>query len=631
MPCIEPKCIVTYNLWNFENLAAALHLRSKSNLFAVAAMARPVSKIMGLIVLTIGLASTHMVLAGDLDSYEFSASWDSFPPDPIAIDRVLSDWKAVSIDDDRFVSETGKDVRAWGVAIQTLNELLQAPVADKRKLIARLRSLGFNQIQFVGLDFDDPGIYRDWKKDRELPAEKLAQYCELIEAARSEGMVYTVALNQITDKYLPDSRSGPNKSPKKLKRLKGVQLFEPSILAATKEWFATILTSELPGCRYALANDPGLMYLNIVNEDSLFIYYGNGYKTFSKENINYLSDMFSNYLVGKFGGIESTARILFPRQSEQREKMLLSKSVGLCRAAEQSIYPRWCSETMEFFTELEKEYFLGLKKTIRSAGYKGPITTTNNWYGSRNAKLNVLYGDATNIHVYFDPPRRIKLPLGSAYRLLNQSFVRSGFNTNYEQARQLYRLPSSIYEKRPAIISEWNHGIWSDYVYEGPILLTLAGVTQDVSVMTIHSYLPRRESYKSSYSSMGLSVIGNPTLTAMLPTLARAFLLPNDSRNMPAKATRFSLSTQRRETAYKPDRLAFKAYESVVNSGQLFTTKFRQSLGDDSRRESKKSRSITAPELSWQRNGEHSTLVADLGNTVMFAGDTRSWTALSDD
>jgi hypothetical protein len=76
---------------------------------------------------------------------------------------------------------------------------------------------------------------------------------------------------------------------------------------------------------------------------------------------------------------------------------------------------------------------------------------------------------------------------------------------------------------RPLIVSEWNHSAWSDYAYEGPLLMTAYAAFQGYRGLLIHTYFGRAADVRVESGNRALAWVGNPVLEALTPTLALAF------------------------------------------------------------------------------------------------------------
>jgi len=545
-----------------------------------------------LIVLLISMVFCSYLNAAD-EYYLFDATWNRpFPQEIKSLANKhasASGLQNISASHGYLVDEAGKRVKLWGAAIRLTNELLASPGADKKQLILTMKNLGFNEIRFNGLDFTDPGIYTKWQKTGEFDQKKMAGLCELIEHARDNGMAYTLSVNHITTKFSLDKSLTLNKHHDGNKRLKQVQFYDDAIIKQTKKWFSALLSEKHNGCRFAFNNDPSFYYLNIVNEDSIFQGYAENFRHLSKENIKALEHRFYEYVVYRFNTLNAAFNKWISQKSHSLRSFISigNKQLRLCYKKEDWLKStEWCNTTIEFLMHIEENYFTSIKQEIKKAGYAGVITTTNIWYGYFNLINNDTIGDAINTHIYFDPIKRKKI-MGKKYEAIsNFSFIESPYKYEGFSKNQIFRLFTSAVVGKPIIISEWNHLMWSDYAYEGPILLMATSLLQDVQSISLHTFVSKN-SYTNKISKSGLSVLGNPVLYALLPSLGSAFLNTEIEKDRPFLEFEENVSLKNWETLFsggmRPQHL-----NDDVPIEQGFKNKIRKTLGNKSTRQFEK-------------------------------------------
>ncbi|MES9970981.1 MAG: hypothetical protein ABW092_13185, partial [Candidatus Thiodiazotropha sp.] len=308
---------------------------------------------------------------------------------------------------------------------------------------------------------------------------------------------FCIDINHNTGKFTSKSIK-PNKLKDKKKKYKIVQLFHPKLIKATIDWYEAFLSSHHPGCETKYAKDDAFFYINIVNEDSLFRSYFESFGRLSKDNRKMLETQYKRYRG--------------------------NKNVTLCEHRDFNVNDDNCTETINFLKKREADYYKSITNTIKKTGYSGLITTTNSWYGVFNRDVNNTLGDAMNTHIYFSPVKT-KTLLGKRFRVINnKSFVSDLLHLDGWDETQLFRIPATHITGTPMIISEWNHSLWSDYLYEGAIILLGLSLQYDVSVMTVHTIFDRFMGSDSNIAKTPYTVFGNPVLYAMLPSLSKAFI-----------------------------------------------------------------------------------------------------------
>lgn len=412
---------------------------------------------------------------------------------------------------DVLLDAENKPIKLWGGIFRLTNNLLDSSREEKIEIINALHSIGFNYFRIVGVDFGDPGIYSDWSKNSIFPKEKMKNLCEFTELMKEKGIVYSIDINHIAGKFKDVSKNS-NKISDLNKSFKYVELFDQDIIKQTIKWYESFLTQQHQGCKTNYANDPSFFYLNIVNEDSIYQAFYENFKYLSNDNLKLLNEGYRQYLHENYGGFDSQI-----------------KNGNVCTPSQVKSDVNLCDLTFKYFQFLELSYFSNIKSSIRNTGYNGIITTTNLWFGLHNQLTNYNLGDALATHIYFSPLRSLDLFGQSINAYLDYSFIMDPVSYKGWESDQLYKLPAILYENKPIFISEWNHSVWSDYLYEGAVLITALALKQDVSLMTIHTLFDRWLDHKVRLADSEYTVFGNPVIYALLPSLSKAFI--NSSYN----------------------------------------------------------------------------------------------------
>ncbi|MES9971380.1 MAG: hypothetical protein ABW092_15210, partial [Candidatus Thiodiazotropha sp.] len=103
-------------------------------------------------------------------SFLFDSSLSTPYPDEIQVQNILcNDCMRVLPDGSKLVNGKGDNVRLWGGVLRITNEILDKSDSQKEKMISNLANAGFNEIRIIGIDFDDPGIYKSWKSSGTFP------------------------------------------------------------------------------------------------------------------------------------------------------------------------------------------------------------------------------------------------------------------------------------------------------------------------------------------------------------------------------------------------------------------------------------------------------------------------------
>ena len=188
-------------------------------------------------------------------------------------------------------------------------------------------------------------------------------------------------------------------------------------------------------------------------------------------------------------------------------------------------------DTFKFLVDVDYSFAKKIKKALADVGYKGLFTGTNNWYGYGNLWANYLLGNYVEMHGYFDPPKSIKFPV-KAVALTNKSYLSSKLTGDEsdksfmsEYAFPLSRTFMAALTDRPMVVSEWNHGTWSDFAYEGILMMTTYSSLQGYPVLDAHTYFNHpNPDPAENVSRTGLTVSNNPVFMALSPSSSLSFI-----------------------------------------------------------------------------------------------------------
>lgn len=195
----------------------------------------------------------------------------------------LTDQDFVSIDRDGHFSVRGKPIRFFGTNLVAGGAF---PTASKAWFIAgRLRKMGFNLVRFHHMDnpWSVASLFEHGRTTRQLNTIALDRLENVLSELKKNGVYADINLhvgrtfNGLDG--LPDADSLQDYG-------KGINYFDPEVLALHKEFARQLLTHVSPYTGKALVNDPVMGIVEITNENSLYRYWHDGgLKSFAEGGI----------------------------------------------------------------------------------------------------------------------------------------------------------------------------------------------------------------------------------------------------------------------------------------------------------------------------------------------------------
>ena len=468
------------------------------------------------------------------DFYPFTIPWDHVDPFPFDLSVPAQSRGQVQVDGEQFVYEDGQRARFWGVGIGSSSYFPPKNKKDAKALVNKLSKYGFNFVRFTGLEIKKFNVYQHWYKTGVINAELMDGLDYFIFELKQAGIAYSLTLNESSNKGNLIEGLNKNLHKSKWKKYKFVQLFDPRMRDIVKAWHIDFLshTNKYTGLSYA--EDPDHIYMTVVGEDSIFKgYYEKDSEELSKANTRTLEKMFNAYLLKKYqtdealkaswGGVLSSGLSLSESLSSGTVEFSLADQID-------GISKNKAKDIAQFLYEIDLNYVKEIKSAIRSAGFKGPLAMTNGWYGWGNMRINAEEGDFIDMHGYFEHPIRSNYRGEYTELITNKSHLskpdaKKSIERRRAFGRNFYKFYGSAIEGKPLFLSEWNHGGWSEYTYEGPVILTAYAALQGFPGMVIHTLTSHGKDFKKEFGERSLAASNNPVFMSLSPSLSQAYRL----------------------------------------------------------------------------------------------------------
>jgi hypothetical protein len=459
-------------------------------------------------------AAAARLAAANQDWIPWNPAPDDFKSSPIDL-RPLNEKFAgengwIQARGEQFVhSGNGRPVRFWAV-----NGDGGGDVTHGARVLAKY---GVNLVRLHG------GLYDS--KTGELKSSEIKERITSIEALKGQGIYSLLSIYfpvWLKPKAGPDWREGYDGS----KTPFALLYFEPEFQEVYRGWWKSILATKTSSGT-ALANEPAVMALELVNEDSLF-FWTFTYKNIPDPQMRKLEKRFGDWAVKKHGSLRS-ALSAWNNLAHPRDDLAAG------RLGFRPLYEMFTRKTPRdqataaFLFEIQRDFYADTVRYIRSLGYKGLITASN-WTTANNdifgplEKLSYMPGDFIDHHGYFGANHKgdnSAWSLREGHTYSDVSALR--FDAEERGKPRAFFNPAMdpMYNRRPSMISEiaWNRP--SRHRSEAPLFLSIYGSLQDTDAVVHFAFDSSRWAVKPGFFMQPWTLM-SPTQAGQFP--AAAFL-----------------------------------------------------------------------------------------------------------
>jgi hypothetical protein len=369
---------------------------------------------------------------------------------------------------------TGEAVRFWAVNGPP-GGLDQAGLKQSARTLAKY---GVNLVRLHGGMFDEAG---------EVSPDKIRHAQETVAAMRAEGIYSHLSIYfplWLTPK--PDTQwlTGYNGSQHPFAAL----YFNPDFQAQYKKWLKALLTTPGPNGR-RLVDEPAVMGLELVNEDSLFFW------TFSDKNLpveqmNLLQSQFGLWLERRYGTIGAAIKKwnsqVLPGDKPESGRMVFRPLWNM--ANERTLRDQ---DTARFLWETQTRFYRDMIAYVRGLGFKG-LVTPSNWTTADNRvfgpleKMSYAVGDFIDRHGYFScdsQGENSDWSIRAGHTYADRSALRFDPEKPGKPRSIVHPAMDPTYDDKPSMISEttWNRP--NRYRSEAPLYFATFGALQDTDAI----------------------------------------------------------------------------------------------------------------------------------------------------
>ncbi len=390
----------------------------------------------------------------------------------------------ITIKDGHFYSPKGSRFRIWGV---NMSSGACFPEKEDAPLVAAfLARNGINGVRFHFFDTGRGEEYSifDLSKDntRTLNPEQLDKFDFLINELKKQGIYSNINLN-----VARHFKSGDDVAESEyLGFAKAVTLFDDRLIFLQKEYARQLLTHRNPYTGNQYINEPAVMIVEIVNENSLVEAWFGGRLEGSEyienpQTWDVIPPYYQNELTEKYNDWLSRNR-----SSEQIEKLAKEAGVNpndmiprLDTIEFSDASPLRFESEASFLIDTEAKYFSQMYHYLKvTLGVKAHIVGNSDHDHSRGAYAMLSSLSKTDVidgHVYWQHPDYIIDRVSDSYRI---TFEYTPM-VNEPSMSTVVQLSRSAIKGKPYTVSETNHPFPSEFASEGIPILAAYGLLQD--------------------------------------------------------------------------------------------------------------------------------------------------------
>jgi hypothetical protein len=370
---------------------------------------------------------------------------------------------------------TGQPVRFWGVNGPP-HDMAGADLATCARMLAKH---GVNLVRIHGAMFDG--------KTGVIHPDEIKRRQAVVAAMGKEG-IYSLLSIYFPLWMTPENGSGWREGYDGKKHPFALLYFEPEFQALYQSWWRDLLTKpDANGKR--LVDDPAIMALELVNEDSFFFWTFN-YDAVPAPQMRKLETLFGDWAKRKHGSLEKTLAAWNGLRDAHDD-------VAGGRLGFRPLYEMFMrktprdQDTAAFLLETQRKFYADTVDFLRGLGYKGMITASN-WITANDdvlgplEKLSYMPGDFVDHHGYFGSNHRgneSAWSIRTGHTYSDVSALR--FDAEKPGAPRQFRHPAMdpMYNGRPSTISEttWNRP--NRYRGEAPLFYAVYGALQDTDAV----------------------------------------------------------------------------------------------------------------------------------------------------
>lgn len=444
----------------------------------------------------------------------------------------------ITIIDGHFINPSGKRFKMWGG-----NLTGPACFPDKKDaplIAAYLARFGINTVRLHFMDSNgrqDKSLFNyGLNTTRELFPAQLDKLDYFISELKKAGIYCDINLN--VGRTFRKGDGVPEYE--YLGFAKAVTLFDDHIIELQKEYAKQLLTHVNPYTGNAYINEPAVVIVEIVNENSLVEAWFDG--RLQGKNITSVNATWSD--IPPYYGKELTEKfnVWLKENVSPADIVLIEKEAGVKTGEEiPRLSPKEFNSASELRFHAEADFIINTERDFYSGMYhylkndlsvKSMIVANSDHNHSKSGYAllsNTSLSDVVDGHVYWQHPgTRVDEKTGKQYPWIENTPM-----VNNPGVSTVVQLSRSAVEGKPYIISETNHPFPNEYACEGIPILGAYALLQDWDGIFFHELANVNFNlWNSNYSGnfcMGLDPVKMPFIAASSLMFLRNDLKPAET------------------------------------------------------------------------------------------------------
>jgi hypothetical protein len=434
------------------------------------------------------------------------------------------------VNGDQFVFEDGSEARFWGGNI--FGEANFPEKEEAGRLADIIARSGANIIRMHHVDvvkpWTDKIVQRSFfggqqpETTRKIDPEMQDKFFYMFYCLKQRGIY--VFLSHISSRYIMpgDAFPGDEEAFEDVGQgFKVEGMYDPYLIKLQQEYLRQILTTKNPYTGLAVVDDPALVLIEIINENSLFwIQEKGGFAINSSHYRQMLLGMFTKWLSKKYNDDETLVSAwaqegktaLFEQES-LKEGTIKIPYIYI-KEEDWPVSDQRKQDTYHFLYDLQDAYYQNMYHFLKDLGLKIPIAGSNHWCR-----------DAADLHVnarldYVDRHDYFTHPIGE-YNYIAGQGVQAKAMVKDANGGNIGSLAQRRVFGKPYTVSEWHNPLPNPYRAEGTPIMAAYASLQDWHPMH-YAYWGAREARPDTINSF--EVLFDPTQMNLIPISALMFL-----------------------------------------------------------------------------------------------------------
>jgi hypothetical protein len=426
-------------------------------------------------------------------------------------EKMAGDKGRIGVKGSQFIhSQTGESVRFWAVN--------GPPGKDPESLRRQARLLakyGVNLARIHHGYYDQTG---------NLDPKSVRQAHDVVAAMKAEGIYTHFSIYfPLWLKPAPDTPWLPGYDG--TKHPFAALYFNEDFQAHYREWWMALLLTPHEKTGHRLVDDPSIMGLEIINEDSYFFWTFNPNAVPDAE-LKIVEGQFGAWVAKKYGSIEKAQKkwdnLKVARDNPGQGRVGFRPLFNL--ANDRTLRDR---DTAHFLLESQRGFYEETAQFLRGLGFKGLITcsnwaTANPQYLGPIEKYSYTVGDFIDRHGYFGCRHKgenAEWSIRDGHTYADRSALRFDPEVPGKSSAFIHPAMDPSYDNKPSMNSEttWNRP--NRYRSEAPLYYAAYGALQDSDAIVHFAFDGDRWSVKPNFWMQPWTVM-SPSLMGQFPAAA---------------------------------------------------------------------------------------------------------------